>query len=154
MKKKIQKIIALIVAISAFAIPATAYASNSYNVLETTRENATRTLQWDYIMMCGGSFYQDEGFRKVKFDTSLVLYEGHAGIVVQLQELSTDGTYWEDMDGERWGQYVRGPECDFTVGEISVPAGSYRCKVIFTAYTEDGIPLEDYIAFSDAVTIY
>ena len=93
--------------------------------------------------------------KSIELYASTDVYDGwYAGVSAQLQKRNSSGTSWSNVSGKYYEVYDEDTEAHIYKSAIKVNAGTYRFKLVHTAYTTSGVAVETVTAYTDTITIY
>lgn len=114
-------------------------------------------LRWNCISLIDN--YVDDSStllrKSIELYASTEVYDGwYAGVSAQLQKQNSSGTSWSDVSGKYYEAYDEDYDASIYKSAIKVNAGTYRFKLVHTAYSTAGVALESVTAYTDTITIY
>ena len=77
----------------------------------------------------------------------------HSGVEIQLQRYVDSCDCWMNAPTYFWEAYSESDYAEIIEDDISVASGTYRFKIVHTAYTSSGIEIESFIANSNEITV-
>lgn len=117
----------------------------------------TDSVQWNCVYEIENYLEDSSTLLKKSLElyASTEVYDGwYAGVTAQLQKLNSSGTSWSDVSGKYYESYDEDYTTYIYKPSISVSAGTYRFKLVHTAYSTTGVALESITAYTNTITIY
>ena len=117
----------------------------------------TDSVQWNCVYEIENYLEDSSTLLKKSLElyASTEVYDGwYAGVTAQLQKLNSSGTSWSDVSGKYYESYDEDYTTYIYKPSISVSAGTYRFKLVHTAYSTHGVALESITAYTNTITIY
>ena len=117
----------------------------------------TDSVQWNCVFEIEN--YLDDSStllqKKLELFASTEVYDGwYAGVTAQLQKLNSSGTSWSNVSDKYYEAYEEDNYASIYKPSIKVSAGTYRFKLVHTAYSTTGVALESITAYTNTITIY
>lgn len=137
----------MVVAITMLMVPTVVLANDALEAQSSIQP------RWSYLYACDNLLdYASNISSGILIYGCTEVYEGHAGVEIQLQKWDEVYEKWRNTESY-WEVYDEQGYAEAFEDDINVSAGVYRLSLTHTAYTTSGFPMESFTSYSNELRI-